>query len=390
MKGIIKTGSNIEELHLSTSDFELLSAKERARIRRRHTLHLKYEEAVNLYADTRIPVRTIAKECGINECALRVYLQRYWRELMLRRHGIDTEGKRPQEFHFYGPDGQSYTAHRKYKDAVLACDSLQYIEFNISQVARKFGHNGTALANFMRVHYPDILIKREQIRTKLGINDNAHHGVRQVCKEQYAEALELYRTTDMSVKAVAGKCNVSEGGLLQHLRFYHRDILKEKREARRQAQQTHKKKKGALLGNGRKYEPLPTTVKKYAKALEMYKDTALTMKEIVRRTGVSAEGFRFYLHKWHRGLVLERSGIIAEEDAELNIRCSRNRMKTVAAKYAEAIESLKKHPRPVAQAAIEFGHHPDVFRNYIHRHEPELAAHLGLKTTFRKHPDSSR
>ncbi len=122
----------------------------------------------------------------------------------------------------------------------------------------------------------------------------------------------------------------------------------------------------------------------------MYKDTALTMKEIVRRTGVSAEGFRFYLHKWHRGLVLERSGIIAEEDAELNIRCSRNRMKTVAAKYAEAIENLKKHPRPVAQAALEFGHHPDVFRNYIHRHEPELAAHLGLKTTSRKHPDSSR
>jgi hypothetical protein len=139
-----------------------------------------------------------------------------------------------------------------------------------------------------------------------------------------------------------------------------------------------------LLGNGRKYEPLPATVQKYAAALELYRDTALTMKEIVRRTGVPAEGFRFYLHKWHRALVLERSGIEAAEDTELNIARSRTRMKTVAAKYAEAIESLRQHPRPVARVAVEYGHHPEVFRGYLCKHEPELAARLGLKPAVRK------
>lgn len=153
----------------------------------------------------------------------------------------------------------------------------------------------------------------------------------------------------------------------------------DRREIRRQAQRRGKKKRGELLGNGRRYEPLPATVEKYAEALALYRDTALTMKEIVRRTGVPAEGFRFYLHKWHRGLVLERSGIVADEEAELNIGRSRQRMKTVAVKYAAAIESLRRQPRPVAQVAAEYGHHPEVFRNYLRRHEPELAAWLGLK-----------
>ena len=116
----------------------------------------------------------------------------------------------------------------------------------------------------------------------------------------------------------------------------------------------------------------------------MYRDTTLTMKEIVRRTGGPAEGFRFYLHKWHRALVLERSGIVADADAELNITRSRQRMKTVAAKYAEAIESLRQHPRPVAQVAREYGYHPEVFRGYLRKHEPELAVRLGLKVTAGK------
>lgn len=375
----------MQELSQTTyTDISQLSAKERARIRLRHALHRRYEVAVTLYAETEKPIRTIAEECGESESALRAYLRRYWRELMLRRHGIEAEGKEAQEFSFYTPEGQSCLAHKKYKDAVVACDSIQYIDLNVSQVARKFGVDGTALANFIRVHYPDILIRREQFRQKLGINDNIHRGVRKVCKEQYAEAVELYRTTDMTVKEVAERCQVSAGGLLQHLRFYHHSLLQEKKESRKKAKLAGKKKRGELLGNGRKYNPLPATVQKYAEALALYRDTALTMKEIVKRTGVSAEGFRFYLHKWHRALVLERSGIIADEDAELNITRSRKRMKTVAAKYAEAIDSLWKHPQPVSHAAAEYGHHPEVFRDYLRKHEPELAAKLGLKPAITK------
>ena len=88
----------MQEQSLSAEIIPQLSAKERARIRLRHALHRRYEAAVTLYAETEKPIRTIAEECGESESALRAYLRRYWRELMLRRHGIEAEGKEAQEF----------------------------------------------------------------------------------------------------------------------------------------------------------------------------------------------------------------------------------------------------------------------------------------------------
>lgn len=102
------------------------------------------------------------------------------------------------------------------------------------------------------------------------------------------------------------------------------------------------------------------------------------MKEIARKTGVSPSGLCAYLHKWHMDLVLDRSGISSETDEPVDLHNVRRRMKTVAAKYEAAIESLKKHPRSVAKAAAEFGLHPEVFREYLHKHEPELAEQQGM------------
>lgn len=110
---------------------------------------------------------------------------------------------------------QSVTAHEKYKEAVMACDSMEFIELNVSQVARKFNLDGTALANFMRIHYEDIPIRREKIRRRLGLNDKIHRGARKTSIEQYAEAVELYRTTDMTIPQVAEACRVSEKGFSQ-------------------------------------------------------------------------------------------------------------------------------------------------------------------------------
>lgn len=353
-------------------DVREITAKERAALVRRHGLHQKYAEAVALYADSSLPVKTIAERCGVGRKALSAYLQRYWRELMLRRHGIDCGAADPKTVKVIMAGGQSSVAHEKYKYAVTACDMMEYIELNVSQIARKFGLYGTALSNFMRIHYNDILVNREKVRRELGINDNLHRGAEKACTERYAEAVSLYKTTEMTLGETASICGVSESGLQQHMRFYHRDVLAAKRSIRRKAQKKEKKSKGDLTGNGRRHEPSAESVEKYAAALAMYRDTSLTMKEIAEKTGVSKEGFRFYLNTWHRGLVLERSGLEGCETDVADLRKARRRMKTVADKYATAIESLKQNPRPVAEVAREFGHSPDVFRQYLHKHEPKL------------------
>lgn len=355
-----------------------LTGKEKERLLRRHALHCKYERAVELYADTDQTLANIAETCHVSVGGLGNYLRRYWRELVLKRHHIFAEGKQTDGLKIKAVGQQNVNAHAKYKEAVAACDSLEYIDLNLSQVARKFGLDGASLANFMHIHYEDTLVWREKLRTRLGINDNFQRGARQESVKQYAEAVNLYQTTNMTIPEIAEVYHLSEGGLMQYLRFYHKKLLQQKRESRKEAKGCQSR--GELTGNGRLYQPLPQTEQKYVGALALYKDTALTLKEIVRRTGVPAEGFRFYLRKWHKELVAERAGIVGPIDAHTNLCRERRRMKTVTAKYAEAIESLKANPRAVAQVAAEFHLHPETFRNYLHKYEPELVRYQGMVT----------
>ena len=39
--------------------------------------------------------------------------------------------------------GQTPAAYQKYKQAIEACDNFDYIEYNVSQIARRFGLDGT-------------------------------------------------------------------------------------------------------------------------------------------------------------------------------------------------------------------------------------------------------
>ena len=72
---------------------------------------------------------------------------------------------------------------------------------------------------------------------------------------------------------------------------------------------------------------------------------------------------------------------IDKEEKVTDLRRERKRMKTVAAKYEKAIKSLKNNPRPVAKVAAEYGFNPEVFRDYLHKHEPELARQQGMMKT---------
>lgn len=269
-------------------------------------------------------------------------------------------------------------AQDKYREAILACKSMDYITCNISQIARKFGLDGTALANFMRVHTPQILDRREKVRRWLGVNDNTPRGLLPKYQAQYAEAVHLYATSDWSMAQVAAACGVSEGGFSQHLRFYHQELLRRKLESRKAACGKQPKRFGELSGNGHCYKPNPKTVEKYVGAVALCRNTSLTIREIARRTSVSVSGLCHYLHKWHKELVLERLGITGEVGEKSDLRSIRCRIKVVAAKYSEAIRSLRRQPRPVAQVAAEFGLPPEVFRIYLRKHEPDLARQQGM------------
>lgn len=360
-----------------TEGAEKVSGKEKfTQARREAALH-KYEEAVALYATTDMPVRLIAKECHVPEGGLQVHLRRWHRPLMLARYGVTLEGEKAEEVKLGSKRGQRHSTREKYRKAIEACGNIDYIRFSVSAIAREFGLGEAGLGNQLRLYYPEVLEWRERTKIRLGIADNCRRGARKEFVEHYASAVKMYRMSNKTIPEVAEECNVSPGGLSQHLRFYHRRLLVKKEAEREQAKK--RRKKGVMSGNGRIRGPLPRTVEKYSEALKLYRDTDLYVKEIVCRTGVALSGFRSYLREWHRDLMLERRGGECNGDEDwIDLNRRKRYSKAVANKYAGAIAKLKAGGHTIASVASEYGFNPEVFRNYLHKHELVLIKELGM------------
>lgn len=340
----------------------------------------KYRSALELYTATDLSYAEICRQCGVSLGGFTRYICIYHRHLMLKRNGIQCSQEEADSIKISQRRGQRPETHAKYKEAIEACDSMEYIEYNVSQIAREFGLDGTNLGRQLITHYPEVLKFRERTRQRLGLNDNLPRGTRPWCKEQYTEAVELLRADRyITVQEAADRCNVSYTGLEQHLIFYHKELVENRIMIRKEA--VSRKRKGEITGCGTIHAPSPTTVGKYAEAVQMYRTTPLSARKIAKQTGVSISGFYDYLQTWHKDLICERKGIPYEEGKPVEWSSVRRYNPATAVKYADAIARLKEGGLTTAKVAAEFGLHPECFRQYLKEHEPELHAALGMKKT---------
>lgn len=340
----------------------------------------KYRPALEVYADTDLSITEICQRCGVSVSGFSRYISAYHRHLMLKRNGIKCSPEDAKNIKMNQRRGQHPKTHIKYREAIAACDSMEYIECNVSQIAREFGLDGTNLANQLRIHYPEVLEFRERARQRLALSDNLPRGVRPWCKEQYAEAVELLRADRyITVQAAAERCNVSYKGLEQHLIFYHKELVDNRIKIRRQA--LRQTRRGKITGRGTLHVPTLKITEKYAEALHLYRTTPLSARSIAKQTGMSVKGFYEYLQRWHKDLICKRKGIAYEEDKPVDWTSVRRYNPATAAKYAAAIARLKEGGLTTAQVASEFGLHPECFRQYLKEHEPELHAGLGMRKT---------
>lgn len=340
----------------------------------------KYRPAYELYTATDLSIAEICRQCGISISGFSRYIGIYHRHLMLERNGIKCSRKEADVIKMNQRRGQRPETHAKYKEAIAACDSMDYIEYNVSQIAREFGLSGTNLGRQLRTHYPEVLEFRERARQRLGLDDGLPRGTRSWCKEQYAEAVELLCDDRyITVQEAADRCNVSYTGLEQHLIFYHKELVENRIKIREQA--TKQQRKGKITGRGTLHAPTHETITKYAEALQLYRTTPMSARKIAKQTGVSVRGFYDYLQTWHKDLICKRKGIPYEEGKPVDWSSVRKYNPATAAKYADAIARLKAGGKTTAKVAAEFGLHPECFRQYLKEHEPQLHASLGMKKT---------
>ena len=335
----------------------------------------QYREAIELYGSTSLSVRAICARCGVSYAGFRSYLYKYRRDLLLSRHGVAaSSASDAAHTRLRGRRGQTAAARAKYGNAIAACGDAKYVEYNVSQIAHLFGLNPTGLSNQLRAHCPGLLERRELERRRLGFADNQQRGVRPWCREQYAAAVKLLRTTELTLPEVAERCGVSFTGLRQHVCFYHKDLQQTRSELRERAKT--QRRKGHITGSGRRHEPTPGSRERYRDAVRLYRNTAMTIKEIAEKLGLNQFSFTNYLQTWHREDVFARRGAEYREGASLSQ--TKQYKKPTAAKYAPAIERLRAENRPTSEIAAEFGLHPEVFRQYLKEHEPELYARQGM------------
>lgn len=337
----------------------------------------KYRQAIELYRSTDLPVAEISRMCGLTNNGLRCYIFKYHRDLMLARNNILCDKEAASKIKLNQLRGQLPASRIKYKDAIEACGSMEYIELNVSQIARQFGLEGSNLGRQLRTHYPGIIEWREKVRTWLGFDDGLPRGSRSFCKEQYAEALKLLRSNSyLTVQEIADTCGLSYTGLEQHLLFYHKELVKRRIKIREKA--VRNQRKGEITGRGTVHSPSPKMVQKYAEAVHLFSTTPMSAAQIAKKTGVSKKGFYEHLQRWHLDLICKRKGIPYVEGQPVDWSQVRKYNPATKAKYTEAIRRLKESGLPTAQVAAEFGLHPETFRSYLKEHEPELHARLGM------------
>lgn len=340
----------------------------------------KYSPALELYASTELSYAEICRRCKVSISGFSRYVSTYHRHLMLERNGIKCSPEEAARIKMSQRRGQHPETHAKYKEAIAACDSMDYIGYNVSQIAREFGLSGANLGRQLRTHYPEVLEFRERARQLLGLDDRLPRGARPWCKEQYAKAIDLLCVDSyITVQEAAERCNVSYSGLEQHLIFYHKELVDNRIKIRKKA--LRQRRKGEITGRGTRHAPTPEIVEKYAEALHLYRTTLLSAREIARQTNVSIKGFYEYLQTWHMDLICQRKGVEYKEGEPVDWTSVRRYNPATAAKYAEAITRLKEGGFTAAAVAAEYGLHPECFRQYLKEHEPELHARLGMIKT---------
>ena len=273
--------------------------------------------------------------------------------------------------------GQRPHTNVKYAKAIEDCKSLEYIHYTLSDIARWHQLQPTGLNNQLKAHFPEIIIWRTIERMKRGITKFNPNGARNVTEQQYAKALRMLRKTEQTkMQDKANENHVSYSETSQSVLFYHTDGVKSGRDQKNSY--LHLTKYGDRNGSHAVHKPRVQTVRKYAKALELYIHTALTLEQVAKKTHVSVNGLYNYIRLWHRDVIAQRRGLQIDDPNAVNFNEYKRYLKSTREKYIPAIARMKESNLSTSAVAKEFGLNPETFRAYIKTHEPSLYNSNGM------------
>lgn len=165
----------------------------------------RYREAVRLYTETAMTIREIAAATGKNENTLYAYLRTWHRKEAFARRGAEyREGM---------PIGQTKQYRRataeKYAPAIAR---LREGGISVSKAAAEFGLHSECFRQYLREHEPELHSREGMIRTLGGKR------ISRRSMEKYAEAIQLYESTEEDLRSIAARLGLvynSLGGFIR-------------------------------------------------------------------------------------------------------------------------------------------------------------------------------
>jgi transposase-like protein len=278
--------------------------------------------------------------------------------------------------------GQRNETRERYGDAIAACGSILYLDKTIAEIAQLFGHQDQSLRNQLKRHFPELVAERERLRSLLRLNKLPVRGVGLSTIEKYRPAIELLRTTNITIRDAAEQTGVALAGLQQHLLFFHKDIAQQRLARRLDA--LGKPHQTDINGAGRRNEPREATKAFYAKAVKMYRTTDMRVTDIAKACGIDSHNLEGHIRKWYRddmALRMEkRRERIEAMNRERQKRRENSTLTKMRRKYREVVPLLEAGT-VYKEAAAMIGVTPDRLSSWVRRNLPELAKKIRLRNS---------
>lgn len=182
-------------------------------------------------------------------------------------------------------------------------------------------------------------------------------------ESKYAEALDLYKAANLKRVDLCRQLGIDYNAFTYFLKSRHPELIN--------AQNSRKNSDYAK-------EQRKDTAKRYSQALKLAQTTTLSYSDIARETGVSVTGFRTFIQKHHRDLMMQRKGITASKRGAANLRIrKKDTGQSVPAheKYKEAIEAcdnIENIELTIYQIAQNYQLRPSSLLYQLRTHYPDI------------------
>ena len=320
--------------------------------------HTKYKEAILACDDKRylnMNVSQIARSFGVDPTGLGNQLRTHYPDILERREkerrrlGIADNGHR----------GVRRQSTECYAEAV---ELLRTTDKTITEAADTCGVSPSGLKQHLLFYHKDLVAVRSRKREKAKLHPkrgeiNGNGSIRRPKKdteEKYAEAVELYRTTTMTVHEIADRMGVNRNTLRAYLRMWDRETA----FARQGAEYSEE----AKLSELKRYRP--STAAKYAPAIERLRNTGLPTAKVAAEFGLQPECFRAYLREHFPDLYARQGMTQAGNGRTVSYRSME--------KYAEAIRLYETTDEGLKSIARRLGLVYNSLGNFLRRNFPEL------------------